>query len=260
MTRASALYAGVVTHMRRRPRAHRLRYRVFMLLIDLDELDDLDRSLRLFSKDRFNLVGFLEADHGDGSATPLKAQIEAHLTAAGIAHGGPIRVLSLPRILGRAFNPLSVYFCHDREGRLNALLYEVSNTFGQRHSYLIPAEGAGLIRQACDKVFYVSPFMDMDLSYVFRVVPPDDGALIAVDVHDAAGRVMAAGFAGRGRALSDGALLGAWISHPWMTLGVLVAIHWEALKIWLRGEPLRRRPPAPDHAVTVVRTAEQAAA
>lgn len=256
----SALYTGAVTHARVRPRAHRLRYRVFMLLIDLDDLDGLDRSLRLFSKDGFNLTGFREADHGDGSATPLKAQVEAHLAAAGVPYGGAIRILNLPRILGRGFNPLSVYFCHDRAGALSALLYEVSNTFGERHSYLIPAEGGRVVRQACEKGFYVSPFMDMDLSYLFRVIPPDEAAFVGVDVHDAEGRVMATAFAGHRRPLSDGALFRAWLSHPWMTIGVLAAIHWEALKIWLKGERLRRRPAPPPHAVTVVRETRHEAA
>lgn len=245
---ASGLYPGVVTHTRLRPRGHRLRYRIFMLLLDLDELDVLDGALRLFAHNRFALTGFHEADHLDGSGTSLKAQVEAYLTRAGIAHGGPVRMLAMPRILGGVFNPLTVYFCHRTDGVLSAILYEVTNTFGERHSYLIEAG-----QQRCDKGFYVSPFMDMDLIYAFAVVPPGERASVAVDVHDAEGLVLATAFAGTRVELSDAALFRAWRTHPLMTLGVMAAIHWEALKIWRKGERVRRRPTAPAGLVTVVR-------
>ncbi|MFN3583885.1 DUF1365 domain-containing protein [Phenylobacterium sp.] len=256
MSFASALYPGVVVHARTRPRKHRLRYRVFMLLIDLDEVDAQDRRLRLFSVRRPNLIGFDPRRHGDGSARPLKDQVAAILAGAGIDGGGAIRMLTLPTVLGHGFNPLTVYFCHRSGGALSAILYEVSNTFGERHSYLIPAgalEGdAALVRQGCDKGFYVSPFMDMDLSYAFRIRPPGEEVVVKVDARDDDGVVLAASFAGRRVELSDAALLRAWLGHPWMSLGVLAAIHWEALKIWLKGERLRPRPPKPARPVTVV--------
>ena len=269
---ASGLYPGVVTHARLKPRRHALRYRIFMLLLDLDEVPALDRDLKLFSQKRFNLVGFDPRRHGDGSATPLKAQVETQLAAAGIAHGGPVRMLAMPRILGMGFNPITVYFCHRADGALSAILYEVNNTFGERHSYLIPApepdhrsgskEGYGdapVVKQACDKGFYVSPFMDMDLSYAFRVRPPAEQVQVLVDVDDAEGRVLSTGFVAERRALTDGALLKAWLSHPWMTVGVVGAIHWEALFIWLKGEKIRPRPAKPAWPVTVVTPAKLAA-
>lgn len=259
MNLASGLYAGVVSHTRLRPRRHALSYRIFMLLLDLDEVAALDRRLRLFSLGRFNLTGFDARRHGDGSATPLKAQVEAELAAAGIAHGGPIRLLAMPRILGGGFNPLSVFFCHRPDGALSAILYEVNNTFGERHSYLIPATDAPILRQACDKGFYVSPFMDMDLRYAFRVRPPGEAVQVLIDVDDAEGRLLSTGFVAQRRELTDDALLRAWLTHPWMTLGVLPAIHWEALKIWLKGQKVRLRPAAPAWAVTVVTPARIAA-
>ncbi|MCR5874476.1 DUF1365 family protein [Phenylobacterium sp. J426] len=248
----SGLYPGVVTHARTRPRAHRLRYRVFMLLLDLDEVDALDRGLRLFSAGRPNLIGFEPRRHGDGSDRPLKAQVEGLLRDAGLAAGGPVRMLTLPTVLGHGFNPLTVYFCHGADGALSASLYEVTNTFGERHSYLIPAREAPVMRQGCDKDFYVSPFMDMDLAYAFRLQPPGETVRVFVDANDAAGPVLQAGFVGRRAPLTDAALLRAWLTHPWMSLGVLAAIHWEALKIWLKGERLRPRPAPPRRAVTVV--------
>ena len=255
----SGLYAGVVTHARLKPRKHALRYRIFMLLLDLDELEALDRSLKLFSLKRFNLLSFDPTAHGDGSGTPLKAQVEAQLAAAGIAHGGPVRMLAMPRILGMGFNPISVFFCHRPDGGLSAILYEVNNTFGERHSYLIPADDAPVVKQACEKGFYVSPFMDMDLSYAFRIRPPGDQVQVLVDVDDAEGRVLATGFVAARHALTDRALFRAWLTHPWMTVGVVAAIHWEALRIWLKGEKVRQRPMKPAWPVTVVTPASLAA-
>ncbi|HEY0436395.1 MAG TPA: DUF1365 family protein [Phenylobacterium sp.] len=255
---ASGLYAGLVSHRRLKPRAHRLGYRIFMLLVDLDELAQLSR-FRLLGIGRFSLLGFDERRHGDGSGRPLKAQVEALLAGAGIAHGGPVRLLAMPKVLGHAFNPLTVYFCHDAAGALSAILYEVNNTFGERHSYLIPAPDAALIRQQCGKAFYVSPFMDMDLSYAFRVLRPAEQVLVAVDVSDAEGLMLATSFAGERRELTDGNLFRAWLGHPWMTLGALAAIHWEAMLIWLKGEKVRVRKPVAKYAVTVVPKAKLAA-
>ena len=256
---ASGLYPGIVSHARLKPRVHKLRYRIFMLLIDLDELPALDRGLKLFSSRKFNLLGFDQRRHGDGSDVPLKQQVEGELAAAGIAHGGPIRVLAMPQVLGAGFNPLTVYYCHRPDGALSAILYEVNNTFGERHSYLIPADDAPVVKQACEKGFYVSPFMDMDLSYAFRIRPPGDEVQVFVDVDDAEGRVLAAGFTGRRQHLTDRNLFRAWLTHPWMTLGVMAAIHWEALFMWLKGEKIRKRPPRPAWAVTVVTPAKLAA-
>jgi DUF1365 family protein len=257
VTLASSLYAGVVSHARLKPRKHKLAYRIFMLLIDLDELPGL--KLKMLSVGGFNLFGFDPKRFGDGSGRPLKVQIEATLAEAGIAHGGPIRMLAMPQILGRAFNPLTVYFCHAPNRALTAILYEVNNTFGERHSYLIPAPNAALIKQGCAKEFYVSPFMDMDLTYAFRILRPEERVLVAVDTSDAEGLILSASFSGERRPLTDGALIKAWLTHPWMSVGVVAAIHYEALKIWLKGEKVRVRPPAPERAVTVSPTAKLAA-
>lgn len=248
----SALYPGRVWHKRFRPKAHTLRYGIVMTLIDLDELDALDRRLRWFSRGRFNLISFRDRDHGDGSSTPLKQQAEAHLNAAGVRGGGRVTLLCMPRILGRAFNPLTLYFCHDEEDRLVAILYEVNNTFGERHSYLMPVTTGpeALVEQGCAKRFYVSPFMDMDLTYRFRVRPVREGKegevlAVDIDVDDAEGRMLAAAFAGMRESMSDKALLRAALAYPFQVVTVVGGIHWEALKIWLKGVKLRVRPPAP---------------
>lgn len=256
---ASGLYPGLVHHRRTRPKPHALRYRIFMLLVDLDEAPGLGRGLRLFGFESPGLFSFHSRDHGDGSARPLKAQVEAHLAAAGLATGGPVRLLCMPRVLGAVFNPLSVYFCHRADGTLSAILYEVNNTFGDRHSYLIPAPdvpSGEAVRQTIDKGFYVSPFMDMDLTYAFTIRPPGEKVAVSIEVADRDGALLSASFAGVRRPMTDQALLRAWLGHPWMTLGVMGAIHWEALKIWLKGERLRPRPSPPLAPVTVAPRAE----
>ncbi len=257
---ASGLYAGVVSHVRLRPRRHALRYRIFMLLLDLDELDQLNRSLFLFKVNRPGLLSFFESDHADGSHDSLKGRIQAELTGAGLPADGAIRLLCMPRMLGFVFNPISVYFCHSADGRLAAIRYEVNNTFGQRHAYLIPvpalAQGdlaAPAIEQGCEKQLFVSPFLGMDMTYRFRVVPPAQDTRLVIHAADAEGLMIAANFAGRRRELSDASLLKTVLAHPLMTLMVVAAIHWEALKLFLKGVRLVARPPAPADPVTVVR-------
>jgi DUF1365 family protein len=250
----SAIYTGSVVHTRLRPVHHRLRYRVLFLLLDLDELPALEQRLRLFSSRRFNLFSFRARDHLDGTDTDLRVQVERALRDADIIpDGGPIRLLCMPRILGGAFNPLSIFFCHGADGALRAVLYEVNNTFRQRHSYLLPVTDPDEVplRQACAKRFHVSPFMDMDLRYRFRLVPPGAKAAVAIDVRDEDGTIMSAGFAGRRSALTDANLWRGFLRHPLLAVRVLGGIHWEALKLWRKGLRLRPRPAPPPTAISI---------
>jgi len=251
---ASALYFGLVAHRRLRPRPHALRYRVFQMLFDLDELPALDRRLRLFSRNRFNLFGFYDRDHGEGGPD-LRAHVVGLLAQAGIdLRGGKIRLLCNPRILGYVFNPLSVYFCHRGDGGLAAMLYEVNNTFGERHSYLIPVAGGSgpVVEQSCAKEFYVSPFIGMDATYHFRVAAPAETAAIVIRQDDDQGTLLHASFAGRRVSLSDAALARAFLRYPLLTLKVIGGIHWEAFKLWRKGVALVPHPAAPENPVTVV--------
>ena len=244
----SALYVGRVRHLRTRPRAHRLSYRVFWMLLDLDEIDALEGRLRLFSRNRFNLYAFRDADYGDRTGSPLRPQIEATLRQAGLEpDGGPIRLLTMPRILGYAFNPLSTYFCHRRDGSLCATVYEVHNAFGEIHSYVARADDAGgPVRQEADKVFHVSPFMGLAMRYAFTVVPPGERVSIAIDGHDDEGRLIAAVLSGTRTELSDATLLRLLATHPLLTLKVTAAIHWHALRLLAKRIPWRPHPAAPD--------------
>jgi DUF1365 family protein len=254
----SALYVGRVTHRRVRPRAHSLAYRVFWMLLDLDELDGLAATNRLFSVNRANVFSFFERDYGERGGAPLKPLIAARLAKAGIdTGGGPIRLLTMPRILGYAFNPLSVFFCHHDDGRLAAMLYEVHNTFGETHTYLIPADGDERpLVQESDKAFHVSPFMDMGLSYRFRVLPPEDAMAVAIEVSDPEGPVLFASMSGRREAIGDGALARLLFTHPLLTLKVTAAIHWHALLLVLKRIRLRRHPGGPNGKMTVGRQAK----
>jgi len=258
---ASALYVGHVMHRRTRPRAHRLRYRLFSLLLDLDEIDRLAARLTLFSRNRLNLFAFHDRDYAAGTREPLRAQVERHLAAAGLdLGGGPIRLLTMPRILGFAFNPLSVYFCHDRDGALRAILYEVNNTFGQRHSYLLPVEQAGgIIRQDCAKDFHVSPFMGMDMRYAFRLAPPGERLSLAITGADAEGPILTAVHSAARRPLTDAELLRAFVTHPLLTVKVVGGILWEALRLWAKGVPVRDRPAPPLNPVTIVKSPQETA-
>lgn len=237
----SAIYCGTVVHQRLRPRRHRLRYDVFALLIDLDELDKLDLKTRLLSYNRPGPVSFRDCDHGPTNGEPLRPWAEARMREAGVEpDGGAIELLCYPRILGYVFNPLSVFFCYRRDGTLAALLYEVCNTFGERHTYPISVEDDGhrVIRQACAKALYVSPFIGMEAEYHFRVKPPDSTVNIVIRQEDAEGLLLAAAFRGERRPLTDRELAAALVRFPFMTLKVIAGIHWEALRMWLKGFPV----------------------
>lgn len=174
----------------------------------------------------------------------MREQAEGLLARAGIDHGGPIRILTMPRLLGFAFNPLIVWFCHDRTGRLSAIIYEVHNTFGERHSYVLPVVGdRAEVQQDVAKRFHVSPFLPMAMDYAFRVVPPGDALSIAIVARDVDGPVLFAAQRARRRELTDGALLRVAVTHPLLTLKVVAGIGWEAARLWAKRVPVHDHAP-----------------
>jgi DUF1365 family protein len=248
----SGLYTGLVTHTRLTPFRHHFRYRVFSLVLDVDEIGALARRLRLLSHNAPGLLSFHDRDHGDGSGMPVRQWVDAQLAAAGYETGGRIRLLCFPRLLGFVFNPLAMYFCEDRAGRLMAILHQVSNTFGERHSYLLPvAPGDGLVSQTCGKGFHVSPFFPVEGGYRFRIAPPAERFAVHIRYagSDGGDRMVASHIASRTE-LTDGAVLRAVLRHPLMTLKVVAGIHWEALKLWWRGATFHRKPAPPLAPVT----------
>lgn len=246
-TDAASLYFGDVMHARLKPIGHRFSYRVMSLLIDLDRLAEADRQSALFGVNRAALYSFHEKDHGARDGSPLRVYAERCAAAHGIdLRGGRVELLCYPRLLGYGFNPLSVYFCYRSGGELALTIYEVRNTFGEIHPYVLPVlsdewSDAGL-RQQQDKLFYVSPFVPMAMRYHFRVLPPSETVKLRILETDSDGPLLAATFNGRRRALTSHALLRAFYSLPFVSFKVMAAIHWEALQLWLKGARLVPRP------------------
>ncbi|MBV8063713.1 MAG: DUF1365 domain-containing protein [Nevskia sp.] len=248
ITEPACLYSCRVMHRRLVAPYYRFIYRVFYLLLDVDRIAEAARGTRLFSHNRFNLLAFHDRDHGDGGGA-LRRWAESVLGEAGIElQGGRIRLLALPRLLGHAFNPISLWYCEHRDGGLRAVIAQVRNTFGEQHCYLLSADGAPMpweARPEKDKCFHVSPFFDLEGRYRFSLSEP--AARVRVAIHqtrDSQG-ILDATLAGERRPLRDAQILRLVALMPFMTLKVVAGIHWEALKIWLRGGRFHRKPQPP---------------
>lgn len=254
---ALTLYRGQLVHERRIAPRYRFSYRVFSLLLDIDRLDEADRRHRFFSHNRFNLIGFRDSDFGPKDGTPLRPWIDARLAEAGLdLAGGTVHILCYPRVLGYVFNPLTLWFCRHADGSLRAVLAEVRNTFGEWHGYLLHDDGAALperLRDAAPKIFHVSPFLPRDGHYQFRLQTPGARYGATVNWHDAdhpdEPALIAVQTGARCRG-GDRGLLHVAVTVPFMTLKVIAAIHWQALKIWLRGGRFHRRPAPPDSEIS----------
>lgn len=248
---SSCIYTGKLMHHRFKPKAHHFAYRVASWLLDLNEIDQLDKRLTLFSCNRFNVISFHQRDHGDGSDTPLTEQIRGLLAQHDIEAPDDVRLLCYPRMLGYTFNPLAIYFCFKNQ-QLIALVYEVSNTFGERHSYVgavdpdddvIELTKPVPVRQQADKALHVSPFFPMDCYYHFRIQPPAQSITLGIDLNDNSGKLFTAVFKGRQQAISDRLILRQSLLLPLQTLKVIIAIHWQALHLWLKGITIYRHKP-----------------
>jgi uncharacterized protein len=247
---AVSLYVGPVMHARLKPVHHRFSYRVFSILIDLDALKRIHKKSLVFSINQFNLFSFYERDHGRRDGTSLSQYALDLFHTAGIElEGGRILLLSYPRFLGYVFDPLTIYFGYSSNGELKGVLYEVRNTFGEAHTYVEPVEPnmlteAGL-RQVRMKRFYVSPFNPLDMTYFFRLRPPNDQLAVRILVKDAEGPVLAASFFGKKRAFSSANLIYLGLTIPFLTLKIIIGIHVEAFWLWVKGMRLVPRPAPP---------------
>ncbi|MDX2102528.1 MAG: DUF1365 domain-containing protein [Alphaproteobacteria bacterium] len=248
----AALYPGIVTHRRLWRVGHRLRYRVLSLLVDVDHLPALDRDLPGFGYNRTALLGLYDRDHGPRDGTPLGTWVRRAVTEAGLPCPDQIELLCFPRILGQVFNPLSIHVCR-HQGRLIAVVYEVRNTFGDLHCYLVPIpEETAVLGHACAKAFYVSPFLPLDGQYRFRLSTPAERYSLSIRHERADGTALVASHTATRMALTAASLRRAVLSHPLHAAKVLGGIHWEALRLWLKGAPFHHRPPAPGALITVV--------
>lgn len=244
--RALTLYAGPVMHARMKPEAHRFSYDVFSVLIDLDKLNEANQASRLFSVGKVNLASFHPSDHGPRDGSDLRFHADKLLADQGVARPARVLLLCYPRILGYVFNPLAVYYAYDANGGLSGVIYEVRNTFGGMHHYVIPVSQGQLseagLRQEQDKDFYVSPFIDMEQRYRFRLMPPGKTVRIRILETDKDGPLLSATFSGTASPFTSSTLLRLCAKIPLLPLKVMAGIHWEAFKIWRKGVRFHPRP------------------
>lgn len=248
---AGVLYPGEVMHTRLKPFGHRFVYSVFSLLVDIDRMAELSRMTPLLKVNRPGLTSFFESDHVEHEGETLRTFVDRLLAGAGLKQPA-IRVLLLayPRMFGYAFNPISVYFCYGQDGALLAMIYAVRNTFGQRHAYVAPIETGDLdsagVKQTRTKIFHVSPFIDMGACYHFHILPPGKAVRLRINETEKGEPLLVATFTGDAQTLGTARLASCLLKFPLMTWKIVAGIHWEALKLWLKGARFRSSPPPPE--------------
>ena len=237
MIKNSSIYTGTVIHKRFKPKVHFFKYKVFSLLIDLSELELLEKDLKLFSYNRFNIISFYNKDHGPRDGNPLKKWVINNLEKSNIETKDiQIKLLCYPRIFGYVFNPLSVFYIYDKKKELISILYEVKNTFGEQHTYIFKSDkNQNLIQHTCKKKFHVSPFIEMNCIYFFRILKPGNKISVIVDQNDKEGKILYASQDGVLSELNNANLLKTYLKHPLMTFKIIFAIHFEAFKLWTKG-------------------------
>jgi len=239
----SCIYSGFITHRRFKPKRHFFSYKTFSLLIDLNEIENLGKKINFFSHNRFNILSFYDADHGPRDGSPLIPWVKKTLAEAKInIKSGTIKLLCYPRFFGYAFNPLSIFYCYDENLKLKAILYEVKNTYNEQHTYVFSAlPSSNLILHKCDKKFYVSPFMEMKTFYNFRLLNPEKILNVFIKQSDEEGTLLTACQVGKKIEMSSKNLLFQFLKHPLMSFKVIMAIHFEALRLWIKGVKLVKR-------------------
>ena len=237
MIKNSYIYTGNVVHKRFKPKIHYFKYKVFSLLIDLSEINLLDQNLKMFSYNKFNIVSFYDKDHGARNGSSIKNWVISNLKKNNIdTENIQIKILCYPRIFGYVFNPLSVFYIYDRSSNLISILYEVKNTFGEQHTYVFKTEiNHNLIQHTCKKKFHVSPFIEMDCTYFFRLLKPGNKISVIIDQNDNNGKILYASQDGVRSDINNINLIKSYLKHPLMTFKIIFAIHYEAFKLWSKG-------------------------
>ena len=232
----SSIYNGTVIHKRFKPKLHFFKYRVFSLLIDLSDLNNLGKDITFFSYNHFNLISFFDKDHGERDGSSLIEWVKKNLDENDInSKDIRIKLLCYPRILGYVFNPLSVFFVYDNNKNLISILYEVKNTFGEQHTYIFKIENDHLLQHNCSKKFHVSPFIEMNCNYFFRILKPSEKISVVIDQYQLDEKILFASQDGKRTELNSSQLFKSYLKHPLMTIKIISAIHFEAFKLWIKG-------------------------
>ena len=237
MIKESSIYIGNVIHKRFKPKVHFFKYKVFSILIDISEINLLHKNLKIFSYNSFNIISFYDADHGPRDGTSVKKWVIKNLKDNQIdTKDIKIKLLCYPRIFGFVFNPLSVFFIYNKKSELISILYEVKNTFDEQHTYIFKnRENENLIKHTCKKKFHVSPFIEMNCTYFFKILKPGDKISVIIDQYDEEGKLLYASQDGSRIELNNKNLFLSYLKHPLMTFKIIAAIHFEAFKLWIKG-------------------------
>ena len=235
MIKNSKIYTGKVIHKRFKPKEHYFKYNVFSLLIDLNELEEINKYINFFSYNKFNIISFYDKDHGDRDGSSIKLWVKKNLRNIGImTEDISIKLLCYPRIFGYVFNPLSTYFIYNKHSELISIFYEVKNTFGEQHTYIFKAQDEKTVQNKCKKKFYVSPFIEMDCEYHFKTLNPREQLSVVINQNDKDGKLLFASQDGISKDFNNKNLIFSYLSHPLMTFKIIGAIHYEAFKLWVK--------------------------
>ncbi len=235
MIKNSKIYIGKVIHKRFKPKEHYFKYNVFSLLIDLNELDQINKDIKFFSYNKFNIISFFDKDHGDRDGSSIKLWVKKNLKSIGIiTEDISIKLLCYPRIFGYVFNPLSIFFIYNKHSELISIFYEVKNTLGEQHTYIFKAKDEKTIHNKCKKKFYVSPFIEMDCEYHFKTLNPREQLSVVINQNDKDGKLLFASQEGISKDFNNKNLILSYLTHPLMTFKIIGAIHYEAFKLWVK--------------------------
>lgn len=238
----SAIYKGTLRHRRFEPVPHEFQYNLFMACLDIDRIPELMKISPFTGYNRFNWAAFFDRDHFGDPSRPLRQRVESSAAANHITlSGGPIFLLTHLRYLGYAFNPISFFYCCNQSGAVESVLAEVNSTFGESCNYWLPAPGAGIYQ--CPKRMHVSPFMRMQLDYSFALTSPQETLVAHMETLDSGHRSFDATLRLRRHSWNAGTLHRVLLAHPWMTLKVIAAIHWQALRLYLKKVPVIKHVP-----------------